>query len=373
MTTPHKHSPTDAPATAVLEVLIVEDEFAIALDLESRLEQLGHHVVGIADCYEEALALAAQERPKLVLMDINLRGERTGIEAARAIYAQYEIPIVFLSALGDEKTFSQALGEHAYGYLVKPFKDVDLGHAIRIALQKHQTISANHHSAHLYRSLLNTHWIQPFFIFNEDLQLVCCNYAAEQLADVRNLTFARQPLRLLFPDLLPLMGTLGAEEPTRTTLQTSGGLQQTVSVMLFELDIAAAATQRHYILVCSPHHPNNTQTVLGSQKQLTLDNVVFVKDKSRLVGIVVRDILWVEAFDNYTVIVTEKQRTLVSSTLKDLLEKLPASDFMRIHRSYIVQLGKIKKIEDFDVFLADKPIPVSKSYRDELISRINIL
>ncbi len=358
--------------STVLEILVVEDEFAIALDLESRLEQMGHHVLGIAASYEEALELAAQERPQLILMDINLRGTRTGIDAAKAIYAQYQIPIIFLSALGDDNTFSQALGTQTYGYLVKPFKDLDLKHAIQIAQQKHQSLLANNHSAHLYRSLLNTHWIQPFFVFNEDLQLVCCNFAAEQLADIRNLTFARQPLRQIFPDLLQLFSQLGSEQPIKTTLQTLGGLQQTLSVMLLDLELPAAG-QKHYILVCSPHHHDNKQEVLGANKQLSLEHVVFVKDKSRLVSILVGDILWVEAFDNYTVIVTEKQRTLVSSTLKDLLEKLPAGDFMRIHRSYIVQIAKIKKIEDYDVYLSDKPLPVSKSYRDELISRINIL
>ena len=70
------------------KVLVVEDEALIALDLEARLERLGYHVVGTADEADEACELARRESPDLVLMDIRLRGERDGIDAATTLRSQ---------------------------------------------------------------------------------------------------------------------------------------------------------------------------------------------------------------------------------------------------------------------------------------------
>ena len=113
--------------------------------------------------------------------------------------------------------------------------------------------------------------------------------------------------------------------------------------------------------------------MIAAQKQLKLDDMLFVKDKNRLVSIMLKEILWIEAFDNYAIVVLPTQKILISSTLKDLLDRLPSEFFMRIHRSYIIQLLKIKRIEDHDIYISDKPLPVSKSYRDELITRLNII
>lgn len=86
--------------TAALRVLIVEDEVMIALGLESQIEDFGFEVCGVAASGEEAVQLAAQDRPDLILMDINLAGEMDGVEAARQIRDERDVRIVFVTAYG---------------------------------------------------------------------------------------------------------------------------------------------------------------------------------------------------------------------------------------------------------------------------------
>ncbi|MDX1903094.1 MAG: response regulator, partial [Thermonemataceae bacterium] len=122
------------------KVLIVEDEFSIALDLELYLEELGYEVVGIADHYEQAIELMESESPQIVLMDIHLKGAKTGIEAAKIAYQQYRIPVIFLSALADSLTFADAMETEPFGYLTKPFKEVDLKNTLSIAAHQYDLL-----------------------------------------------------------------------------------------------------------------------------------------------------------------------------------------------------------------------------------------
>jgi len=92
-----------------LNILIVEDEWIIALDIKRHLSKLGYGVVGTANSAEKALELVAQTKPDLVLMDIYLQGETTGIEASELIRQQFNLPIVFLTAHADEATLAEAI------------------------------------------------------------------------------------------------------------------------------------------------------------------------------------------------------------------------------------------------------------------------
>ena len=82
-------------------ILIVEDESVTALDLKFTLEDLGYEVVGIADTAEDAINLAAELSPDLTIMDIHLKGEMTGIEAAKKI-SELNLPVIFLTAYYDD-------------------------------------------------------------------------------------------------------------------------------------------------------------------------------------------------------------------------------------------------------------------------------
>ncbi|MBN2391898.1 MAG: response regulator [Anaerolineae bacterium] len=120
-------------------ILIVEDESVVALDIQNRLRVLGYSTVGIASRGEVAIQLAQQRHPALVLMDIRLKGEMDGIEAARQIRALCNIPVVYLTAFADEETLQRAKITGPFGYLIKPFEERDLHATIEMALYQHQT------------------------------------------------------------------------------------------------------------------------------------------------------------------------------------------------------------------------------------------
>lgn len=103
------------------------------------------------------------------------------------------------------------------------------------------------------------------------------------------------------------------------------------------------------------------------------DDSIFIKVKNELLRVDFKDILFIEAFDNYCFVVTARQKHLVSFTLKKLEEKLPQQMFLRVHRSYVVNLSRINSLQDGDAFIENHRIPVSLSYKEQLMERINTL
>lgn len=117
-----------------IKVLIVEDEAIIAMDIKNRLEHLGHIITAIAYSGDEAIKMAAQTHPDIVLMDIMLGESMDGIEAARQIHNFLDIPIIYLTAYADKKTLARAKITKPFGYILKPFEERELHSAIEIAL-----------------------------------------------------------------------------------------------------------------------------------------------------------------------------------------------------------------------------------------------
>lgn len=123
-------------------ILVVEDEAIVRKDIERTLDKLGHTVVGAVAEGRMAIDMAEAERPDLVLMDIMLKGDMSGIEAAMIIRAQLGLPVIFLTAYSDDATLSRARVAEPYGYIVKPFKSIDVQTAIEMALHKHKQEAA---------------------------------------------------------------------------------------------------------------------------------------------------------------------------------------------------------------------------------------
>jgi len=137
-------------------ILIVEDEKIIALDLQRRLERFGYSVVGMASDGQEAIGLAKERHPDIVLMDIMLAGAMDGIEAAKQIRAQFGIPIIFLTAYTDEKTLERAKEVEPFGYILKPFKERELYTTIDIALYKNSIDNKLHKQERLFSAILHS-------------------------------------------------------------------------------------------------------------------------------------------------------------------------------------------------------------------------
>lgn len=119
-------------------ILIVEDEVVVSKVLSLRLNDLGYEVVGTVDNAIEAIADAARLKPNLILMDIMLKGDMDGIEAASEIRKNMDIPIIFLTAFSDEETLERAKITSPFGYIIKPFEEREIRINIEIALYKHK-------------------------------------------------------------------------------------------------------------------------------------------------------------------------------------------------------------------------------------------
>jgi DNA-binding LytR/AlgR family response regulator len=120
-----------------INVLVVEDESIVSKDIQHSLKKLGYNVVGASATGEKAIELAGSENPDIVLMDIMLKGEMNGIEAAEKIKGSFSIPVIFLTAYADESTLAKAKITEPYGYILKPFKEIDLHTTIEMAIYKH--------------------------------------------------------------------------------------------------------------------------------------------------------------------------------------------------------------------------------------------
>jgi CheY-like chemotaxis protein len=117
-------------------ILIVEDEMITAIDEQQCLESLGYEVIGIVASGEEAVELTKKERPDLVLMDITLKGEMDGIQAAWKIRDDFNIPVVFVTAHGDKAAFEAENMSASTGYIIKPFDKNALKDNIEATLEE---------------------------------------------------------------------------------------------------------------------------------------------------------------------------------------------------------------------------------------------
>jgi len=249
-----------------LNIYIVEDESIVAKDIQNSLLKLGYNVLGISNNGLDAIEKITELLPDLILMDIMIKGDLTGIDVSERIKEKLNIPVVFLTAYADEGTLSKAKITEPYGYILKPFKEIDLHSTIEMSVYKHK----------------------------KDAEL------------------------------------------------------------LKERDFL-------YSLV--------------ETKDKTTKDILFVKANSRLVKVLLKDIYFVEALKDYVTINTQYARYTVHSTMKDIEKKLGNIEFARVHRSFIARLDKIASIDSQNVILENdkKTIPVGGSYRDELMTKLNLL
>ena len=244
-----------------IKILVVEDEMIIAAKISMHLTNLGYEVTGILPRGEEALMSVEENRPDIVLMDIRLKGNLSGIETAIQIQKIADIPVIFLTANVDEGTFNKAKLAKPYAFLSKPYKQLDLQRAIEL------TIS-----------------------------------------------------RLTAPENNLPPGENG----------------------------------------------------VGDQSFILSDRI-FVRQREKMIKIIVADILYIEADRNYCRIFTKTNEYLLCITLKSIEEKLTKHIFLRVHRSYIINLSHIDAVADDHVIINQKAMPVSEGLKEKLLQRIQTL
>lgn len=238
-----------------IRILIVEDEEGIADSLKDILEVLEHEVVGVASSHDEAIDLLDTTDPELLLLDIQLKGAKNGIDIAEIVRKKYSLPFIFTTAFADAETIKKASQQGPYGYLVKPYGMKDIHAAIEVAMN-------------------NFH---------------------------------------------------------------------------------------------------DTQKLKANEAQMLLDDQLYVKVDSKLVRLDDDDIVYVEAKGDYAMFNTEDNTYIVHSTIKNIESKLNPAKFLKVHRSFIVNLKKIVDIEDTNLVVKDKVIPISRSNKPVLIDRINLI
>ena len=120
------------------KILVVEDESIVARDIRNMLLGLGYEVTAVVPGAKTAVQKAQETNPDIVLMDVMLQGEITGVEAAEQIYTNFSIPVVYLTAYADSTTVQQAKKTEPFGYIIKPFEERELQTTIEIALYKYK-------------------------------------------------------------------------------------------------------------------------------------------------------------------------------------------------------------------------------------------
>jgi len=120
------------------KILIVEDEWIIANDIRMNLQDMGYEVAAVVSTGEKAIKLARDLMPDLILMDIMLEGDMDGIETAKHIHQELDIPFIYLTAYSDKRFLNRSKETEPFGYLLKPFKSREIEIVIEIALYKHK-------------------------------------------------------------------------------------------------------------------------------------------------------------------------------------------------------------------------------------------
>lgn len=119
-------------------ILVVEDEHIVAMGIKKMLKSLGYTVTGVASSGKDAISKAESTFPDVVLMDIMLKGDMDGVDAAKEIRERFNVPVVYLTAYSDNNILERAKKTEPFGYIIKPFDEKDLHSSLEVALHRYR-------------------------------------------------------------------------------------------------------------------------------------------------------------------------------------------------------------------------------------------
>lgn len=246
---------------SAIKILIVEDEMIIGAKISMQLAALGYEVSGILPRGEDAVVHAQENKPDIVLLDINLKGKIDGIETATQLQQKGSVPVIYLTANADDATFNRAKATKPYAFIAKPFKQLDLQRAIELTISR--------------------------------------------MAENENGTVASAETD---------------DEPT-----------------------------------------------------FILSDRIFVRQKEKMTKIMLADIQYIEADRNYSRIFCKDKEYILTITLKAIEEKLPTKLFLRLHRSFIVNIAHVDEVTDDHVLIGQKKIPIGNGMKEVLLKNMKTL
>lgn len=255
-----------------IQVMIVEDESIVAMDLAAGLEHDGYNVVGIADNYDEAVSLFQSNPVDILLMDINIHGDKDGIETATTLMNIRQVPLIYLTAFTDAATVARVKHTNPSAFLTKPY-NID---NVRIAI---------------------------------DLALY-------------NFADAKPP-------------STGKVLPIQPELNTDKQKQD-------------------------------------KEQFLQMKDYIFIKQQYKFVKFKLSEILFAEADNNYVNLHTRSQKFVVRLSLADIVDRLHFPRFIRIHRSFAVNLDEISSFDDQEIKIGTHEIPIGRNFRQDFLDHFNM-
>lgn len=185
-------------------VLIVEDSQVVVLELVDRLENNGYEIAGFAATGEKAIELTREKKPDLILMDIMLENNITGIEATSEIQKFSDVPIIYTTAYSDDETLNDLKKTSPYAYLKKPYDDRELTTAITIAFDRYENAKKLKASEQKYRSLFDNSK-DAIYITDKKGRFLHINRSFTELFGINSENFRKQSVRDIFLNLDDLL------------------------------------------------------------------------------------------------------------------------------------------------------------------------
>ena len=256
--------------TDQINILIVEDESIVALDLAAGLERDGYNVVGIADNAEEAISIFRENDVDIALMDINIIGDKDGVDTAYELLKIKQVPVIYLTAFTDAKTINRVKNTHPAAFLTKPYNISNVRIAIELAISNFATIS-----------------------------------------DHKSTT-----------PVIPLEKNAVKTEPEKEVI-------------------------------------------------LQMKEFIFIKQNHKFLKVALKDIWYAEAENNYIHLVCADRKYTLRLSLQQLEEKISYNRFVRIHRSYMVNIDAIRSFTETEVQVEHTELPIGRSYREAFIKQFN--
>ena len=371
--------------------MIVEDEIIVAKDIQRILKKLGYEAFDPFSQGKKALDAIEKLCPDLILLDINLKGsELDGIQVAEQIHQSYQIPFIFLTAFSDKPTLEKAKLTEPYGYIIKPFEEDDIRTAIEVAYYKYTKDLEIQNKGNRFAIALDSLDV-AVIITDASEKIIFMNKMAETLTGSlkqevlgKDVSLAMKNCSLETREAIKtlahtVVGSVQKKENDSELSISNGIAEHRVSVNTFPILTVNNKINGCAFVLTTPgskdavHETSADKNLFNFLENIYANNSFFVKKDSRFVKVNFQDILWIEALDNYVIIKTSsKEQFILHSSMKDIEAKLPQLNFARVHRSYIVQIEKISALEENACIIDGSRIPIGKSYKDNLMNRLNL-